>query len=89
MIVYQKALVLLIVLGTILTLLKYHSDLSNEVLLLIIILIGGFLFHTIWEAKSRYIISYILILIPVASISIGKLEVKGEVLFKKGKRRNE
>lgn len=76
-------------LGTILAIFKYHNDLSNEVLLLIIVLIGGFLFHTIWEAKSRYIISYILVLIPVASISIGKLELKGKELFKKGKKKNE
>lgn len=69
-IVYQKALVLIIFVGTILTVLKYGEQLSNEALLLIIVFIGGFLFHTLWEAKSRYIISYILVLIPVAAITL-------------------
>lgn len=54
--------------GTILVILKNREQLSNEVLLLLTVFIGGFLFHTLWEAKSRYIISYILVLIPVVAI---------------------
>ena len=34
------------------------------------IFLGGFGFHVLWEAKSRYIIPYVLILIPVASMGI-------------------
>lgn len=71
-IVYQKVLVLIIFGSTILVLLKYKHKLSNDVLLLVTIFIGGFLFHVLWEAKSRYIISYIIVLIPVASIILYK-----------------
>lgn len=71
-IIYQKALILIIFGTSICVLLKYKDKLSNEVLLLVIIFIGGFLFHTLWEAKSRYIISYIIVLIPVASIIINE-----------------
>lgn len=69
-ILYQKALILILAIGTLLFILKNRNNQTKEVLLLITIFIGGFLFHTLWEAKSRYIIPYILILIPVAAISI-------------------
>ena len=31
---------------------------------MIIVFIGGFLFHTIWEAKCQYTITYFILLIP-------------------------
>lgn len=71
-VVYQKVLVLIIFGSTLLVLIEYKDKLSNEALLLITIFIGGFLFHVLWEAKSRYIISYIIVLIPIASIVIFK-----------------
>lgn len=33
-------------------------------LILPIIFIGGFLFHTIWEAKSQYVVTYFVLLLP-------------------------
>lgn len=68
--IYQKALMLILFASAILVIGKYKSNLSKEVWLLLIVFIGGFLFHTIWEAKSRYIIPYILVLIPVAAIVV-------------------
>ncbi len=35
--------------------------------------IGGFLFHIIWEANSRYIFPYGLLLLPYAAMGIAKL----------------
>lgn len=67
---FQKALILIIFGKTILTLIKNRKDISNEILLLVTIFIGGFLFHTIWEAKSRYIIPYIVVLIPIVSLPV-------------------
>ena len=81
-VIYQKALVLLIFGIAILVMIKYRKDLSNEVLLLVTIFIGGFLFHTLWEAKSRYIISYILVLIPIASIIVADKISKEEIYEK-------
>lgn len=47
-----------------------RKKMTDEALLLIIILIGGFLFHTIWEAKSRYILPYIVAIIPLLALPI-------------------
>lgn len=66
----QKAVILIIFGTTILAMIKHRKNISNEVLLLIIIFIGGFLFHILWEAKSRYIIPYIITLIPIVAIEI-------------------
>ena len=39
----------------------------------IITVIGGFLFHMIWEANSRYIFPYAMMLIPYAAFGYGNL----------------
>lgn len=67
---YQKALLILICICSIMVLIQNRKDFSIDVIFLITIFIGGFLFHILWEAKSRYIIPYIVVLIPVASINI-------------------
>ena len=67
---YQKALMIIIFGFTLIMLIKNRKDISNEELLLLLVFIGGFLFHNIWEAKSRYIIPYLVILIPLASKGI-------------------
>lgn len=77
--IYQKALVFIIFGVSIIIIFQNRKNISNEVLLLITIFIGGFLFHTIWEAKSRYIIPYIVVLIPVASIQINRIHLKEKI----------
>ncbi len=72
---YQKALILVIFGCSILVIIQNRRNLSNEVVLLLTIFIGGFLFHTLWEAKSRYIIPYIIVLIPLAAIKINKIKI--------------
>ncbi len=72
---YQKALILIIFICSILVIYQNRKNLSNEIILLLTIFIGGFLFHTIWEAKSRYIIPYIVVLIPIVGIEINKIKV--------------
>ena len=49
-----------------------NTGISTEFSNLITIFIGGFAFHILWEAKSRYIIPYILVLIPISTIVINK-----------------
>lgn len=82
---YQKVLLILTCLCSLIVLLQNRKDLSLDVLFLITIFIGGFSFHILWEAKSRYIIPYIVALIPVASISIHSMGIKEKVtnLFSK------
>ena len=64
--IYQKALIYIILSGTILAIIQNRKKLNKETMLLCLIFLGGFLFHILWEAKSRYILPYIIILIPVA-----------------------
>lgn len=67
---YQKALLIVISTSSMLVLVQNRKNLSLEVLFLITIFIGGFTFHLLWEAKSRYILPYLLVLMPIASIQI-------------------
>ena len=73
---YQKALLLVICVCCITFLIKNRKDISLEALFLITVFIGGFAFHILWEAKSRYIIPYIVVLIQIASIQISKFKKK-------------
>ncbi len=67
---YQKVLLILTTLCSLIVLIQNRKNMSLEILFLITIFIGGFAFHILWEAKSRYIIPYIVALIPVACVKI-------------------
>lgn len=67
---YQKILLMITCVCSLIALLQNRENLSLDVIFLITIFIGGFAFHILWEAKSRYIIPYIIVLIPIASINI-------------------
>ena len=69
---WQKMIILIILSISIYSIFKNRKDLSNNLLLFLLIFMGGFFFHTIWEAKSRYIIPYIIVLIITASLNISK-----------------
>lgn len=73
---YQKILLILITLCSLVVIIQNRKNVSLEILFLITIFIGGFAFHILWEAKSRYIIPYIVALIPVASIVIDTEKIK-------------
>lgn len=73
---YQKALLILTCVCVIIVLIQNRKNLSVNVIYLLLIFMGGFAFHIIWEAKSRYIIPYIVVLIPIASIEINKFVKK-------------
>ena len=69
---YQKMIILMISASTLYYVFKNRKELNNGVLLFLLVFMGGFFFHTLWEAKSRYIIPYLIILIIPASLSINK-----------------
>ena len=50
---------------------KKKMDLEWYVLLIAVI--GGVLFHELWEAKSRYVFSYFIMMIPMAAEGLGLL----------------
>lgn len=73
---YQKVLLIIMCLASLIVIIQNRKNLSLDLIFLLTIFIGGFAFHILWEAKSRYIIPYIVILIPIASISINKICIK-------------
>lgn len=83
--IYQKALIILILFGTILVIFFNRKEKDSDIVLFILVFLGGFAFHMLWEAKSRYIIPYYISLIPVASIGISMLMKKISEKFKKSK----
>lgn len=72
--IYQKTILILMCVCSLIILIQNRKNLSVDVIFLITIFIGGFAFHILWEAKSRYIIPYIIALIPVASVYINKIK---------------
>lgn len=47
---------------------RKKTDISKFILLICIL--GGFLFHILWEGKSQYIISYFPLMLPCAAIGL-------------------
>lgn len=52
-----------------------YKNITIKKLVLAVIIIGGFLFHTVWEAKSQYILVYFMLLIPYAVAGYSTLAV--------------
>lgn len=60
----------LIFIAVVLALLKRRKSWRMEELFLLVVILGGFFFHTLWEAKSQYIFPYFVILLPYAAVGI-------------------
>lgn len=73
---YQKALLIVTCLCSLIVLIQNRKNLSLDVIFLLTIFVGGFAFHILWETKSRYIIPYIVVLIPIASIAMKEIRIK-------------
>ena len=72
----QKIITCIIYIGSLICVILKRKNISNEMLLLILVFLGGFSFHIIWEAKSRYVIPYVVILIPLAVIGFDEFILK-------------
>lgn len=46
----------------------FHPKLSGKQLIFAIVFIGGFLFHSFWEAKGQYTVVYYFIIFPYATM---------------------
>lgn len=56
--------------------------LEDQVLLLTIL--GGFLFHMLWEAKGRYSLPYFVMMLPMAAIGLAELSKRiKSIIFEK------
>ncbi len=80
--IYLKSLLLLIYGGALINLIFMRKKMSYDIMLLYLIFLGGFMFHTLWEMKARYTLPYVIILIPLASIGIAQLS---EQIYKKSR----
>lgn len=60
-----------------------RKKITYEQLSFAIILIGGFLFHLIWEGNSKYILPYFLLLMPYSSIGLCNLFDKFHSMLKR------
>ena len=67
MVEYMNLYQSLLLSGASIAFIRKRRQWSEEQLLFPLILLGGFLFHMIWEAKSQYIISYFILLLPYAA----------------------
>lgn len=67
---WQKMIVLMLISISIYYIFKNRKKLDNNILLFLLVFLGGFSFHTLWEAKSRYVIPYLIVLIITASLKI-------------------
>lgn len=54
-------------------LLKGRKELQGAVLVLPLILLGGFVFQLFWEAKAQYNIQYMMVMLPVAAYGLKRL----------------
>ena len=79
----------IIFIGVAITIFSNRKKLDKEILLLILTFLGGFGFHILWETKSRYIIPYIIILIPVSVVGIDVIIQKIKNKFEKKKDEKE
>lgn len=62
-----------LVYGAVLFLLwKWRKRWSMEQLFLALVILGGFLFHTLWEAKSQYIFPYFVCLLPYGAAGLSE-----------------
>lgn len=67
--VFVKALLLLITAGAVIYLL-FHWKQQPILLYAPLYFLGGFLFHSFWEAKSQYVYTYIFLLIPLCAFEM-------------------
>lgn len=54
-------------------LLQKHNEWSLPKAYFILNIFGGFLFHMIWEAQSRYILGYFVLMLPLAAYGLNSM----------------
>jgi hypothetical protein len=64
--IYQSA----VFLGALLCVVFLFRELDSQRLLLALVVLGGAVFHTVWEAKGEYIMQYFVMLVPYAAVGV-------------------
>lgn len=81
--VYQKASLIIIMICVGMVTIHNFQKKDSEITLLLLALIGGFCFHFLWEAKSRYIVPYIIAIIPLTAIGYEEIIKSSKMFFRK------
>lgn len=80
--IYMQVLFLLFAGGVLTMLLKGKLNMAD--ILLLLVLLGAFGYHTIFEGKSQYILTYIILMIPTAAwAAVRMMESKYNIFAKK------
>lgn len=74
---YMKGYMLVLLAMSLLFLIREWRK-NEDMALLLLFMIGGFLFHLFWEAKSQYMYPYAFVLIPLCAYMMAKLSLKKE-----------
>lgn len=77
---YMQVTYLMFAIGIAVIFLKKIGNIENSLLLLI--LLGAFGYHLLFEGKSQYILTYIILLIPTASFAVNSLLIDGKSKIK-------
>lgn len=67
---YAKVLAIVMYLGIVITVIKNRNKLDEEKVALVLMFLGGFFFHSLWEGKSRYVFPYVVAMIPLSVSAI-------------------
>lgn len=84
---FLNGLQFFILLGCLLFLVFKNKKTGNCFEILVLTIIGGFLFHIMWEAKSQYTLPYFVLMLPMSAIGYHKLLFDFKELFKKNRLR--
>jgi hypothetical protein len=60
--------------------LRWKNPGKMQEYLIHIAIFGGFLFSILWEAKTRYVFPYYVMMIPMAAIAIGTITEKEQIV---------
>lgn len=71
---YQFVLYFYVALAMLLSFISKREKHLLENRILMISVIGGFLFHILWEVMGRYALPYVIFLIPVAAMGMGQMQ---------------
>jgi len=71
---YMNIYQIIVYLGTVFSGIYFiRTKIGMEKLVGMIVVFGGFIFSIIWEAKTRYVFPYVLVLIPYSMVGMEKL----------------
>ena len=73
----------IILFGVTVYLIRDYKKIKGDKLIFILVFIGGFLFHIIWEAKCQYTITYFILLIPYSVKGYDLITKKIYINFRK------